>query len=503
MIKDILFKNRLDRTMLINSRLFLLRKMGFVKTDEVTSFTKRIAIISGVFINILRTLSINIFYFYTLYFIIKIISKDFNSYIFINMYIFLSVFGSLINSKVLKSSNTKYHSIVLLNMNCRSYVLSDIFSNLVFTFIFHLLSFLILSKILSISFSIILLLCIFMTLLKSLGEVFNLLYFKRFKNTFLSNTILYFLLLILLITGGVVLSIFKIYITKKVLIYLVLSLILPSIISIIYLVNFKDYKYFYKRLININKYKDTDLDREKYELFDIRDFNSPYSFINKVFIKRFSGIISSILYRNGIIITVLFITLILFSIYNPNINRVVGVFLIKYFMALYLVIFILNKTSYIVKILYNACDKSLSYYSFYNSREVINKLFIERVKSFTIINLVPIIPISILLPVLLHVTVNISVLSLILIFLVCIFLSITFTIHFLSMYYIISPFDRDSNVVDLKYQIINSILVIGLFLLLKVRVNINIFLISTIVISMLYSIGLIVFTLNNLKSIHK
>lgn len=503
MIKDILFKNRLDRTMLINSRLFLLRKMGFIKTEEVTSFTKKIAIISGVFINILRMLSINIFYFYTLYFIIKIINKDFNSSIFINMYIFLSVFGALINSKVLKSSNTKYHSIVLLNMNCRSYVLSDIFSNLVFSFIFHLISFLLLSKILSISFGMILLLCISMTLIKGLGEIFNLLYFKRFKNTFLSNTILYFLLLVLLITGGVVLSIFKIYITKKVLIYLILSLILPSIISIVYLVNFKDYKYFYKRLININKYKDTDLDKEKYELFNIDDFNSPYSFINKVFIKRFSGIISSILYRNGIIITVLFITLILFSIYNPNINRVVGAFLIKYFMALYLVIFILNKTSYIVKILYNTCDKSLSYYSFYNSREVINKLFIERVKSFTIINLIPIIPISILLPILLYVTVNISVLSLILIFLVCIFLSTTFTIHFLSMYYIISPFDRDSNVVDLRYQIINSILVIGLFLLLKVRVNINIFLISAIVISILYSIGLIIFTLNNLKSIHK
>ena len=53
MIKDILFKSKVEMTMLLNSRVFQLKKLGFVKDSNISSFTKNIAIFSGVFINII------------------------------------------------------------------------------------------------------------------------------------------------------------------------------------------------------------------------------------------------------------------------------------------------------------------------------------------------------------------------------------------------------------------------------------------------------------------
>ena len=73
MIKDILFKSKVEMTMLLNSRLFQLKKLGFVKDSNISSFTKNIAIFSGAFINIIRNLALNLFYFFNIYLIKSLI----------------------------------------------------------------------------------------------------------------------------------------------------------------------------------------------------------------------------------------------------------------------------------------------------------------------------------------------------------------------------------------------------------------------------------------------
>lgn len=493
MIKDILFKSKVEKTMLLNSRLFQLRKLGFIKDNEISSFTKNIAIFSGVFINVIRNLLLNIFYFFSLYLIIEVINKKFNSNIFVLFYIFLTIFGSLINSKALRTSNTKYHLVVLLNMNTKSYTLSDIFSNVIISFIFHFIALLILKTKLGLGTYFIISLTLFMAFTKVIGEVFNILYFKRFKNSFLNNTILYFSIFGLLILVGVLLSIFRCYISLNTLVYTDLILMVFSIISSIYLIRINDYKYLYTRLINITKYTDTDdtLIPLRNDSYDINSFKDPISFINIIFFKRYSNIILSPIYRNTIIISVILGFLICFSLYDLRIGVYIVNYIIKYFMVIYVFIYLLNKTSLITKIMFNSCDKHFNSYSFYNDKSFCHKLYSKRLKSLILINLLPVFAFSSLVFIFLVLTTSMSILTLILMFISFNLLSIFFTTHFLSMYYLFKPYDKDSRVVDLRYQVINSILVLSLFFMLRLKINFNLLFVLTICFCTIYVFALL------------
>ena len=508
MIKDILFKSKVEKTMLLNSRLFQLKKLGFVKEGSISSFTKSIAIFSGVFINIIRNLVLNLFYLFTLYLLIEVINKKFNSNIFVLFYISLTIFGSLINAKALKTSNTKYHSIILLNMNTKSYTLSDVFSNVIFSFIFQFVSFLILKQKIGIGFSLIICLTLFMIFTKLIGEVVNILYFKRFKNSFLNNTVLYFGILIFLIVSAVLLSVFKCYISLNILFYINLILMALSIISVVYLITFKEYKYLYRRLINITKYSDDNSMELSFnsKSYFIDDYKNPLDFLNNVFFKRYSSIILSPIYRNTIIIAVLLFTLIGISIYNIRVGTYISSYILKYFMFSYLFIYILNKTSLITKIMFNSCDKCLNSYSFYNEKIVSKNLFTARLKTLLFINFMPVFVFTVLIMILLFLTTNIKFIELLLIFTSFNLLSMFFTVHFLSMYYLLKPYDKDSKIVDLRYQVINSILVISLFIVINLKLNFNLVFGFTSCFCLIYILVIlvIIYTKKNssFKSIH-
>lgn len=508
MIKDILFKSKVERTILLNSRLYQLKKIGFIKNSNISSFTKNIAFFSGVFINIIRNLVLNLFYFFSLYLVIEVINKKYNSNIFILFYIFLTIFGSLINAKAMKTSNTKYHSIVLLNMDTKSYTLSDVFSNVILSFLFQFVSFIILKSKLEIEVPVIIILTLFMVFTKLIGEVLNILYFKRFKNSFLNNTILYFGLLIFLIASPIILSVFKCYISFNILLYTNLFLMVFSIISVLYLITFKEYKYLYRRLINITKYID-DNSMELYtnnKLYSINDFKDPLDFLNGVFFKRYSSVILSPIYRNTIIISVIISVLIGISLYDLRIGTYISSYILKYFMFSFFLIYLLNKTSFIIKIMFNSCDKCLNSYSFYGDKSISLKLFNNRLKTLLLINLLPVFTFSFLISIFLVLTTNISFISLVLMFVSLNLLSMFFTVHFLSMYYILKPFDGDSKVVDLRYQIINSILVFLLFIIINLNFKFNLIFGFTSCFCLLYIliILIIVRTKKNslLKSIH-
>ena len=134
------------------------------------------------------------------------------------------------------------------------------------------------------------------------------------------------------------------------------------------------------------------------------------------------------------------------------------------------------------------CDRSLLTYDFYKEKKVIINIFKERLVSLIIINLLPVIILSTFIPLLLHITVGINIYNMILVFITLTTTSILFTIHSLSLYYLMEPYDKDSRLTDLRYQIINSLLIIILLILVKIKISLNVLTIITISISILYII---------------
>ena len=502
MIKNLLLQNELSSTISINTRLYQLRKLGLLRKTNLNSFTKKIIFLSTIFTELIKRILTTGIYISTIYFIIDKITGKFNYSIFINVFIFLSIFGAIINSRILKTSKSKYHSVILLNMDCKSYTLSDVFSNILLSSIIQFLVFILLNSYLKLPFNSIILLTLFLFLIKIVGEGFNLIYYKIKKNTYLNNIVLYFIVLIILLSCPIILSIFKIYISNKLILYTNLGLVLLSIISILEILKVNNYKYIYKRIMNISSYSDGTV-LTKDEIYSIKSeytskvkYNkNPYKYFNNIFMKRHSRILMSPIIRETIILVLFFITMSILMYTNKTISDSVSKIIFRYFNAILFIVHILNKTYTTTENMFSNCDKSMLTYDFYKEDYVIKNIFKERLKSLIKINIIPVIVIGIFIPILLVISGSNISLKLLLIPFMLAFVSMFFTTHYLSMYYLLQPYDKDSKVKDLKSQILNFIILMVLIILIKIRINILILEITSICFSLIY-IGICLYLVN-------
>lgn len=493
MIKDLILQNKVSNRVLLNTRLYQLRKLGLFKNTNLSNFVKNIAFISVLFTNLIKGILTKLLYAITIFIIIKKINGTYNPSIFINTFIFLGLFGAIINSRILQTSKSKYHNVILLNMDCKTFTLSDVFSSIIFGTIFQFLAFLMTNIYLKLSLNTIILLTIFYMTIKIVGEGFSILYYKKTKKTFISNTVLYFVVLGIVLISLILTSIFKIFISNQILIYLVIICSILSIFSIVYIFGINNYKYIYKRVMNLSSYSDgSNLSRE--EIYSInKEYNThvkynknPYKYFNNIFVKRHSIILLRPIVRETIIISLLFIGLIIFMLFNNEMKREISIVIPKYFNAIFFIIHTLNKTYMVTENMFTNCDKSMLTYDFYKEKEVIDNIFKERLKSLIKINSIPIIAISIFIPIVLIISGYKLNIELFLIPIMFISLSMFFTTHYLTMYYLLQPYDKDSKVKDLKSQILNIFITIVLLILIKFKIKILILELIIIPISLIY-----------------
>lgn len=501
MIKDLILQTKVSNRVLLNTRLYQLRRIGLLKNTNLSSFVKNIVFASALFTDLIKNLFTKLLYIIAIYYIIKKVGT-YNPSIFINSFIFLGLFGAIINSKILQTSKSKYHNVILLNMDCKSFTLSNVFSSIIFGTILQFITFLVLNSYLKLPFSTTILLTIFYFVIKIVGEGFSILYYKKTKKTFLSNTVLYFIVLGIILVSLILTSVFKVYISNQVLIYLVIISSVLSVFSIIYIFGINNYKYIYKRVMNIGSYSDgTQLSKE--EIYSINNeytskvkYNkNPYKYFNNIFIKRHSRILLNPIIRETIVISVLAIVLIVFMFNNNDVMKEVTKYLPEYFNVFFLVIHVLNKTYMVTENMFSNCDKSMLTYDFYKEKKVINNIFKERLKSLIKINCIPVIAISAFITTILIISGYKLNIELFLIPFMFIVLSAFFTTYHLTMYYLLQPYDKDSNVKDLKSQILNLVITIILLILIKFKIKLLILELIIIPISLIY-IGISIFAVN-------
>ena len=180
---------------------------------------------------------------------------------------------------------------------------------------------------------------------------------------------------------------------------------------------------------------------------------------------------------------------------NNDVMKEVTKYLPEYFNVFFLVIHVLNKTYMVTENMFSNCDKSMLTYDFYKEKEVINNIFKERLKSLIKINCIPVIAISVFITSILIISGYKLNIELFLIPFMFIVLSAFFTTYHLTMYYLLQPYDKDSNVKDLKSQILNLVITIILLILIKFKIKLLILELIIIPISLIY-IGISIFIVN-------
>lgn len=154
------------------------------------------------------------------------------------------------------------------------------------------------------------------------------------------------------------------------------------------------------------------------------------------------------------------------------------------------IMYAINRGTGFTRALFMNCDHSLLTYSFYKQPGMVLKLFKIRLREIIKINLLPAFIIGGGLMLLLYVSggtdhpLNYAVL-----FVSIICMSIFFSVHYLTVYYLLQPYNAGTEMKSGTYQIIMSATYFVCFFMMQLRMPILAFGLMAIVFCILYCIG--------------
>lgn len=214
-----------------------------------------------------------------------------------------------------------------------------------------------------------------------------------------------------------------------------------------------------------------------------------FEYLNELFIKRHQKILwnstKKIVCVSALLVCVAVITLCLKPQARPNVNELVLTSL-PYFVF---IMYAINRGTGFTQALFMNCDHSLLTYSFYKQPKFVLKLFQIRLREIMKINAVPACIIGGGLALILYVSggtdhpINyliliVSVLS----------MSLFFSVHYLTIYYLLQPYNAGTEMKSGTYRIILSVTYFCCFFLMKLRMSTLVFGTMTIVFCVIYSI---------------
>ena len=154
------------------------------------------------------------------------------------------------------------------------------------------------------------------------------------------------------------------------------------------------------------------------------------------------------------------------------------------------IMYAINRGTGFTRTLFMNCDHSLLTYSFYKRPDFVLALFRIRLREIVKINAVPAVVIGVGLSLILYVsggTDNPLNYVVLLVSILC--MSVFFSIHYLTIYYLLQPYNAGTEIKSGTYQVILSVTYLVCFTLMRVKLPILVFGIACIVFCVVYSVA--------------
>ncbi len=492
-----------------NVALYYLKKIPFVKSNfkkDNDILSKFIAfIISLIFISLksLSTIviSVMIFYIYPLF-----IMGETSTSAYLQTFILVTIVSSLFSTKIFSVSNDKLYAIKMLRINAKDYILIDYLFDIVKIIIFYYLGYIILDYMYVIPYLqndlditlYAILSGIIVILIKNIFTWINLRKYEKNKEIKVSKINYLFALIIIFI------AYISVYYSVIINIYILLAIIFILIFINFYAIKkIFEYNEFYKlfndlcssgfNIVNI-KEKRNELIKNNIKNQIDNDTNhitskKGYDYFNEIFISRHKKILMKSAKKTFVILLAIFMFVTYSIINNKNLYFEINDFLIYHMPFFILIIYIINRGGVVIQAFFVNCDSSLLTYNFYRNPKTIVSIFIRRIKSLILINLLPVSVIAIFLPLLLFITGGTEKLYIYpLISLTVLSISIFFSIHYLIIYYIFQPYNSYLKMKNPIYNIIMIFTYMACFYIYSIRINVVLFCLVTILFTLLYTI---------------
>ena len=424
--------------------------------------------------------------------------------IIIYIFIVLSfVFGSIVNSILLKLNKDVYNMIILMRANPKDYYLSEIMYKILSQIIFFLPVFLILGFGLPKT----ILVLIELSMCRIIGEWIGLSAYKYKKININRDTLPSFLMFILSMMLAYGVPAIKVDLTF---INIMFNPIFTSLLIIgaalcgYFLWNFKGYRSFSREIISKEvlfnndeiianmHFIDVKIDDKKMggKLLNTEKFSKKdgYDYLNELFFYRHKKIVDNAIKLRLVLISIVFIIALLVIIFiEEDINeKVVGLILNSTTMTIF-IMYMMSTTERICKAMFFNCDHSFLKHGYYRESNAILSNFKARLKRIVYINSIPALAIALALEIIVVICGDFHDVVKLIPTLICIVsLATFFSIYHLFMYYVLQPYTEELTVKSPLFKIANFVIYMIAYGSLQVETSSTIFTVAIIGITVIF-----------------
>ncbi len=406
---------------------------------------KRLCFIIYIIYSILAIfLSKIIYYLLFLYLPLRAYHTDLGA-TFLHIFFLLSLIGALINTNVFDLNMTNYYAINNFRLDAKEYIIISFVHGLVRMALGYLFLFAIFGYLYGLNAFYIIVIILGLISLKVMAAYFKLCYEEKINGKITAFLVLVFLSMayLLPLRGYVMPNLIPLFFYV-----LLIILVYPFIMK---LLNYRNYHLYAKR--KLAKFKnglDTDKglnkilsERNISEDLTITSDQKGFAYLNDLFIKRHKKLLYQASKRQCIFILVLFGFVIALCVYLKEDLGELRAMILTYLPYFVFIMYSLNRGGEFCKCLFMNCDHSLLSYAFFKKPENLLKLFKLRLLELVKVNLYPALCISVGLSLLLVLCKDMNFLDHFIIYLTLISLSIFFSIHHLTLYYLLEPYNLE------------------------------------------------------------
>lgn len=460
-----------------------------------------------IFANVLSVLweFISIFGAKLLYFLLMVVyagtlyHKVPSDLVFLHILFFLSVIGAYSNTGMFHASRDKYYAMILLRMNAKEYTLVNYGYLLLKIILGFLPCTLLFGRIAGVPLWLCLLLPFCVVGMKLAFSAYFLWKYEKSGTVYdedkLGKLLWSIMGILLLATYGLPAAGIVLPFTASAILFL--AFLPVGAFSLHQLLTFRFYREINQELLaQITNQMDApqNIAKEAVEKkistdTSITSNRKGFEYLNDLFVKRHKKILWNSTIRITFISLLLIFGALLALHLMPESKAEINEMILTWLPYFTFILYIINRGQGFTQALFMNCDHSLLTYGFFKQPKFILKLFQIRLREIIKINVVPALVIGAGLSLLLYFSggtanpFNYAVL-----FISILSMSVFFSIHYLTIYYLLQPYNAGTEIKSAMYQIIMAATYFVCYLFINVHLPILVFGTACILFCVLYSI---------------
>ena len=505
MLKTLRLSFSLKNTYRVNGILYSLKQIPFLKRLLPATLYR----IRGLkfFANVLSVLweLVTIFLFKFLYFFTMICGVGLlyenapASLSFLHILLFLTLVGSYMNTNVFNPTRDKYYAMILLRMNARSYTLVNYGYALLKTMVGFLPCTLLFGLRRGVPLWLCLLLPFCVAGAKLTVTAFSLRDYEKYGYVRNENKLQKYAWMLtgLLLALAYLPPALGYVLPTEASAVLFLIWIPAGLVSLRHVSNFRYYREFNQELLSqvvtqmdaMKKATKTVSEKAISTDASISSQKRGFEYLNELFIKRHRKILWKSALRIAQVCALLSCGVLLLMILRPGTRGEINEMVMTWLPYFAFIMYMINRGTGFTRALFMNCDHSLLTYSFYKQPGYVLKLFQIRLREIMKINAVPALVIGTGLVLILfvsggtnnsldYVVLLVSILS----------MSLFFSIHYLTVYYLLQPYTAGTEMKSGTYRIVMILTYIACYAMMNLRLPILVFGAACIAFCLLYSV---------------